>query len=238
MVAFPKALIKKKEFSKKEYIDCFAKCYSMTVPQINYDLKKRIEDGSVIKIGWGKYAIPTSRRVYKYAYSDIVYEIAEILDTEYYSLDFQITELKQLNSFVNHQIAHNTIFVFVEKDYIDYVFDTLWKRYSGRVMLKPKAEDYFRYLQDDEIVVLRLPSQSPKGIEQPWMSRLEKIIVDTYTDKLIEKIVPDSEKSAILETSFHDYAIDLGTMKHYAKRKGAEKEIEKILAAKAMYTSI
>lgn len=229
MPILPGELVKKQEFSKQEYIDCFIESYGMTVPQINYDLKKRIADGTVIKTGWGRYALPSDRKVYQYSYSDISCEIAGTIAAEYYSLDFQITELKQLNSFANHQIAHNTIFVFVENDYVDFVFDTLWKKYPGKVMLKPKAEDYFRYHQDDEIVVLRLPSQSPKGIDAPWMSRLEKIIVDTYTDKLIEKIVPDSEKTAILETSFHDYVIDPGTMRHYARRKGTEKEIEEIL---------
>ncbi len=144
-------------------------------------------------------------------------------------LDFQVFELRQLNRFMNHQMAHNTIFVAIENDLVDYVFESLWKTYPGRVMLKPKADQYYRYRQDDEIVVGRLPSETPKGIDEPWMSRLEKILVDVFTDKLVSQIVPDGEKEAIIDGAFSDYMLDENTMIRYAKRKGAEKKMQKVL---------
>ena len=74
----------------------------------------------------------------------------------YEGLDFQVFELIQLNDFVSHQIAHNTIFVTIENKLLDYVSDTLWNAYPGKVLFKPKVDQYYRYRQDDEIVVGRL----------------------------------------------------------------------------------
>ena len=56
-----------------------------------------------------------------------------------------------------------------------------------------------RFLQDDEIVVGRLPSESPKGIEKTWHSRLEKILVDISVDKLLTQIIPQVEYYNIFE---------------------------------------
>ena len=85
------------------------------------------------------------------------------------------------------------------------------------------------YLQDDEIVVGRLPSESPKGFNRPWESRLEKIIVDVFTDKLISRIVPEGEKGAIISGAFDSYLLDEKTMIRYAKRKGVDARFRKIL---------
>ena len=202
--------------------------YSMTGPQIAYDLNKRLDQGSIVRVGWGRYSLP-KKRIYRYQYSESAIDVVKTISDDYDGLDFQVFELRQLNSFMNHQMAHNTIFVAIENDLVDYVFESLWKTYPGRVMLKPKADQYYRYRQDDEIVVGRLPSETPKGIDEPWMSRLEKILVDVFTDKLVSQIVPDGEKEAIIDGAFSDYMLDENTMIRYAKRKGAEKKMQKVL---------
>lgn len=107
----------------------------------------------------------------------------------------------------------------------DYVFEELCNHFPGKVMLKPSAELYYRYSQDNQIVIERVPSQTPKGVIQPWQSRLEKILVDILTDKLISRIVPDSEKSAITAGMLNEYTFDKGVMMTYAKRKGAVKKL-------------
>jgi len=45
----------------------------------------------------------------------------------------------------------------------------------------------------------------------------------------MSEIVPNSEKEAIITGAFDLYLIDTKTMIRYAKRKGAEKRIEKLL---------
>ena len=228
MRQIPDSLQKKDYFSRQEYTDAMVSSYEMTGPQIAYDLNKRLDQGAIVRVGWGRYSLP-KKRMYRYQYSDSAIEVVKTISDDYDGLDFQVFELRQLNSFMNHQMAHNTIFVAVENDLVDLVFDSLWKAYPGRVMLKPKVDQYYRYRQDDEIVVGRLPSETPKGIDKPWMSRLEKILVDVFTDKLVSKIVPDGEKEMIIDGAFSEYMLDENTMIRYAKRKGTEKKMKKIL---------
>ena len=229
MKMLPSALRDIGTFSRREFTRTMVINYGMTEPQVAYDLKKRLDRGELVRAGWGKYSLPM-KRVYAHHYSDASMDVVKTINESYEGVDFQLFELIQLNDFMNHQIAHNTIFVTIENDLIDYVFESLWKAYPGKVMLKPKLEQYYRYLQDDEIIVGRLPSDTPKGVDAPWMSRLEKILVDVFTDKLISAIVPEGEKEMIINGAFNDYLVDQDTMLRYAKRKGTERRIMKVLS--------
>jgi len=224
----PSSLTEKEGFSKQDFVREMSFAYGITGPQISYDLKKQLALGNIVHSGWGQYAFPR-KRIYSWDYSKEAASIAEELRKDYDDLDFQIFELRQLNEFMNHQIVHNVIFVYVENDLVDFAFDTLWNMKPGKVLLKPGANQYFRYRQDDEIIVNRLPSETPKGNVEPWRSRLEKVLVDVFTDKLVGSIVPECEKESILCGAFQSYLLDKRTMLRYAKRKGAEKKIKEVL---------
>lgn len=229
MRTLPPVLAQKESFSRSEFSKEMKNCYTLTDTQVAYDLDKRLKKGLLIRSGWGQYSLPKEKALYNHPYSAAAAQVATTITEQFSGLNFQVFELVQLNSFMNHLVAHNTIFVWVENDLLDYVFGALWKAYPGRVLRKPRIDEYYRYLQEDEIVVNRLPSESPKGYGNSWKSRLEKILVDVAVDKLISGIVPDGEKRAIFDNAFHDYLIDVNTMLSYAKRKGAEKKIQEVL---------
>ena len=210
------------KFTRKQYYDAYREKYGeKTRDTLDYALRKEVTAGNIVHIGRNQYAYAKEKRLYTYEYSDAARHVAVEILKEYPSVDFQIFELVQLNTFVNHLYAHNTIFVSVENDAVDYVFDSLRDEYPGRIMLKPRAEDYFRYLVENQIVVLRLPSESPKGIDAPWKSRLEKILVDIMVDKLLTRIVSESEYDVIFSQAFDRYLVDTSSMLRYASRKGA-----------------
>jgi len=210
------------KFTRKDFYDAYREGHGeKTQDALDYALRREVAAGNIVHVGRNQYAYAKEKRIYKYDYSDVAGQVAVEIQKDYPSVDFQIFELTQLNAFVNHLYAHNTIFVSVENDAIDYVFDSLRDEYPGRIMLKPKADDYFRYLVDNQIVVLRLPSESPKGIDAPWKSRLEKILVDITVDKLLTRIVSVSEYDAIFSQAFDRYLIDTSAMLRYANRKGA-----------------
>ncbi len=225
----PLSLMKAGSFSRKDFSAALKDAYDLKDHQVTYELKKRLEKGSVLRTGWGQFTLPSDKTLYRHSYSEAALQVVEAISSHYTDLDFQIFELTQLNGFMNHLAAHNTIIVSVENDLLEYVFGTLWDCFPGRVLLKPNEDEYYRYLLDDEIVVNRLPSESPKGYGPAWQSRLEKILVDITVDKFVSRIVPESEKKTILDNAFHDYLIDRNTILRYAKRKGAEKKIRSVL---------
>ena len=218
------------KFSRQDYILAYKDQFGESnIYTIEYALRKAVSEGEIIHVGRDQYAVSDKRRNYQYKYSEAAVQIASVIRKEYPNVDFRVFELTQLNAFVNHLLAHNTIFVSVENDVIDFVFDTLRNEYPGRVMLKPKIEEYYRYLVDDQIVILRLPTETPKGTGEVWHSRIEKILVDIVVDKLLAKIVSPSEYKTIFTEAYERYLIDENTMFRYANRKGAGKKFRECM---------
>lgn len=125
---------------------------------------------------------------------------------------------------MNHQIAHNVVYLSVENALGNFVFEELRERYPGKV--------FQQYWQDNMIVIVKLPTEAPKGKRIFWHTELEKLLVDIMADKLVKQSVIKSEYSAIYEETFHHYAIDESKMFRYAKRRTADKRILDFLADK------
>lgn len=186
-----------------------------------YRLREDTAEGKIIHIGRDMYVYPGDKQIYSHPYSEASRTVVNEIQGEYPDTVFQVFELIQLNSFVNHLYAHNTIFISVENDLTDYVFDSLRRKYPGRVMLKPSPDHYYRYLVEDQIVIQRLPSEAPKSDSAAWQSRLEKILVDISVDKLLTGIVSSGELGTIFDEAFEHYYLDIKTMYRYARRRGA-----------------
>ena len=76
-------------------------------------------------------------------------------------------------------------------------------------------------MNEDMIVILKLPTESPKGISVFWDTRIEKMLVDIAVDKLLTKVVYAGEYPTIYRDVFKKYAIDVNAMFRYARRRGA-----------------
>lgn len=80
-------------------------------------LKKLLDTGKIVRVGRNSYCVVDEQvKKYHYNYSELANEVAGIIIKEFPYLQFTIFELVQLNAFVNHQIAHNVVFVSVEAD--------------------------------------------------------------------------------------------------------------------------
>ena len=209
-------------FSRSDLQTVMEKCGHPTSKSItNHLLTRMLASGDIVRVGRNRYRVAASLQKYHYAYSEFAVSVAdEIIHTHPY-LDFRIFELIQLNEFINHQIAHNIVFVSVEGGLEGDVFNTLWEKHRGSVLLNPNADELFRYMTENMIVIIKLPTESPRGIIKFWNTRLEKMLVDIAADKLLGKVVYSGEYPAIYQEAFRKYAIDKSTMFRYAGRRGA-----------------
>lgn len=192
-------------------------------------LKKYLQDGEIVRIGRNAYCVRGNLKDYEYDYSDLSVHIAEILNDEFYDVDFRIFELYQMNRFLNHQIAHNVIFVFVEKELCTSAFERLKKEYESNILINPTEDDFFNYRRDDMIVVRNLLTESPKGKKEIWHTDLEKMLVDIFSENLIKAMFSESEYPAIYEEAFDSYVIDESQMFRYAKRRKSADRIKKFI---------
>jgi len=200
---------------------------------VNHMIIRLLQNGNIIRTGRNQYAVSGTRKIYQFPHSEQVLLLADEINSTHPFLDFRLFELTQLNEFVNHQIAHNILFLSVEGGLEEDVFSTLWEKHSGSVMLKPGIDDLYRYMTEDIIVIEKLPSESPKGIRAFWDTRIEKWLVDIAVDKLLRKVVYSGEYPAIFQDAVKKYVIDKNVMARYARRRGALDKYRKFLVEEA-----
>ena len=200
-------------------------------------LRKRVQEllnnGYISRIGRGIYCVSKNEtEQYKYDYSELSCEVANIIKENHPYLNFTIFEQIQLNEFVNHQLAHNVIFLSIEDDLADFVFDTLKEVYPEKVLLNPTLDIYHQYWYDNMIVIGKLITEAPKGIKDRWHTRIEKLLVDIVSEPLIIDSLSAGEYPTIYEEAFRKYVIDESCLFRYAKRRSADKKIRKIITEK------
>lgn len=193
-------------------------------------LQSFLKNGSVIRVGRNAYSVPQQgQTAYAHEYSSLAIEVADQLKTDYPLLDFRIFESIQLNDFVNHQIAHNVVYLSIENGLGDFVFGDFREKYPGKVLLHPGVKVFQQYWQDNMLVIEKLPTEAPRGKAAFWHTELEKMLVDIMADKLVMESVIESEYPAIYEEAFSRYIVDESQMFRYAKRRTADKRIRNFL---------
>ena len=126
------------KFSRKDFYDAFIEENgNKTADALDYALRREFAKGTIIHIGRNQYTIAKSNRIYNNSYSDEAKLAVQEIKQEYPMVDFQVFELVQLNEFVNHLIAHNTIFISVENEVLGY------RLKNGIIKRKQKSQAIF-----------------------------------------------------------------------------------------------
>lgn len=221
----------KEKFSRKEMLESFRReGYSLSDASFYKTLEGLVHNGNIIRESRDVYFVPDGRTAdYTHTYSELAKEVANIMTEQYPYLTYSVFELVQLNDFVNHQIAHNVIYLSVEADITGFVFDTLKEYYPGKVLINPTVELYHQYWSDNMIVIVKLTTEAPKGKEIVWHARLEKILVDLFAEPLIMESVSESEYPAIYKDAFTRYVIDKKALFRYANRRKVDKKISEFI---------
>ena len=190
-------------------------------------LKLLCDKGEITRTRKGHFAV-SGKKDYSYNLSDTAKAISSAVQNQYPLVAFQIWELYQMNEFVNHQMAKNTIFVEVENMLDESVFHQLFETYP-HVLLNPGADEYYKYAGNGTIVVRRLISEAPPGFGEYRQTSIEKLLVDLFGRGITGVIISRSEYRAIYEDAFKKYNINQAKMFRYARRRGIEKPIKEYI---------
>lgn len=190
-------------------------------------LNQMCEQNLISRTGRGTYSSNVGRK-YDYPISDTAQKVSKQIKKKFPLVKFQIWELYQMNEFVNHLIAKNTIFIDVENMLAEAVFDFLFDKHK-HVLYAPSAVEYYKYSAGETIVVKKLISETPAAEGEFNKATLEKILVDLFSKGITGSIIPRSEYRAIFEDSFKRYSINTAMMYRYARRRGCEDKIKTFL---------
>ena len=190
-------------------------------------LQRLLKAGEIVRVGRNAYCIPQNGvGYYWHTYSDEATRVAQIMADQFPMAEFSIFELVQLNEFIRHLLAHNVLFLSVESDIAEFVFETLKSYFPGRVLLNPTVEMYHRYWYDGMIVINKLITEAPKGRQERWHTSLEKVLVDLVADPLLLGSIGDSEYPHIFEGAISKYVINKNRLQRYARRRSAASRLK------------
>lgn len=193
-------------------------------------LSKDLKAGTIARVGRNKYFLNQKNLLkYNYFYSKRTKDISKKIIQKYPNIKFCTFELYQLNEFLNHQIAHNIIFINVEKDLETYIFEFLKEQYPGKVFLNPSSQIVEQYWCDNMIIIKKLISEAPLNKDKSWSIRIEKILVDIFTDKILKNIINFNEYRKVYEDIFENYIVDETSMFRYAQRRKAKDKIKNFI---------
>lgn len=218
-------------FTRKELLESFRMAgYMLSEASFYKKVEELVKNGQIIRVGRNVYSLPDDKRLaYEYKYSELAEEVAQEIAQQYPYVNFSIFEFVQLNDFVNHLIAHNVIFLSVEAEIMDFVFETLRDKYPGKVLINPTVEIYHQYWSDNMIVLGKLTTEAPKGQKASWHTRLEKMLVDIMAEPLLLASISRAEYPHIYEDAFDRYFVDENGLFRYASRRKVTKKIKELI---------
>lgn len=218
-------------FTRKELLESFRMAgYMLSEASFYKKVEELVKNGQIIRVGRNVYSLPDDKRLtYEYKYSELAEEVAQEIAQQYPYVNFTIFEFVQLNDFVNHLIAHNVIFLSVEAEIMDFVFETLRDKYPGKVLINPTVEIYHQYWSDNMIVLGKLTTEAPKGQKALWHTRLEKMLVDIMAEPLLLASISRAEYPHIYEDAFDRYIVDENGLFRYASRRKVTKKIKELI---------
>lgn len=205
---------------------------SFSEGQMKRFLENMIETSKIEHVGRNKYRKAVGRAntsKYENHYSEKATQVISIMRKEFPLIEYRIWELSWLNEFFNHQLGHNYIFLEVENEGCEFVFERMISEFGGNVLLKPDQNQILRYGTNDSIIIDRLIGEAPKGITEQYGLAIEKLVVDLFANKRLREMLSLGDYPSALENIFAMYEADQVKMFRYARRRNKEKELLEFL---------
>ena len=163
-----------------------------------------------------------SKKIYSVKKGKISNDIVNVIVSKY-DINFIIWNISLLNEWLNHLINTSILILEVEKPYIEFVFEYLKGKYN--VLLNPNKEEIYYYSTNNTIILMPLISKAPINLKEKT-PKIEKIIIDIFSDKIIKFFYDGNEIKDIYEQIFATYAVNYKTLFAYSKRRSIFKEFK------------
>jgi hypothetical protein len=145
-------------------------------------------------------------------------------------IEISVWETSWLDNFMNHQIYNSFTIFEVDKEVVNSVYNLL-KEKRDRVYMNPSEKDVENYIHGENAIVIRpLVKEAPiQDIGKVKVSKLEKILVDLYFDKILLTSYQGNEMKHIFKRSFDEYEINFTTLYRYARNRSIKDKFKEYL---------
>ena len=199
----------------------------LTYNSFKWIVAELIKNKQIYRIDYNLYSQDCSveKKIYTPFYSENTQKLKHMIEGEYPLADFCFFEAYLLNEFLNHQIANNTIIIQMEKEVGGFLFDYLQDEWDGRILYKPKQNDFERYWSKDCVIIVDKVSEAPKKKEKPHDMTIEKLLVDIFAEPMIRILFSPGEYLFMVETALSLYNVDKKRLFRYARRRNAADKV-------------
>ena len=221
-----------KVFTRKELIANLKSGNQIGSPgTLSEQMYRLLKSGQLIRLERGVYKLPDdARKNFSAVCSEEMRKINQRIKNKFPFVDYCLWSGSSLMPYMHHIPNLNLMFVDVEREVAESVFNLLNAESNKRVFLMPSPTDFERYISANEAIIIRpLISESPlqliEGINTPT---IEKILVDIVGD--IEfSFLQGSEINQVYTTIFERHGVNKNKLIRYATRRGRKEEVEQLL---------
>ena len=223
-----------KVFTRKELIANLKREEQIGSPgTLSEQLNRLLKSGQLVRIDRGVYKLPDdARKDFSVLCTEDMRRINQKIKTQFPFVDYCLWSASTLMPYMHHIPNLNLLFVDVEREVAESVFNLLNSDSNKRVFLMPTLTDFERYISTNDAIIIRpLISESPlqlvEGINTPT---IEKIMVDIVGDVEFY-FLQGSEINYVYASIFERHSINKNKLLRYATRRGRKEEVEQLLNA-------
>ncbi len=221
-----------KVFTRQELLTNLKSRYTISSSgSLSEQLNRLLKSGQIIRLKRGIYSLPENvKKDFIVNCSDEIRSIDLQIKKQFPFANYCIWDSSAIMTYMLHIPNIKSIYVDVEREVAESVFNLLNSANAKRVYLMPTLTDIERYISGKEAIIIRiLISESPlqviEGINTP---AIEKILVD-IVDDVEFSFLKGSEIHYVYDTIFERHNINKNKLLRYATRRGRKQEVEQML---------
>jgi len=220
-----------KVFTRKELITHLKNQTKVeSLRSLSERLDRLLKSKQLIRLERGVYGLPaTSKKGFMAFVSDEIKQLNLQLKTQFPFVNFCVWSSKTIAPYMHHIPNLNYTYIDVERDVTESVFDFLNNNSSVRVFLCPDQDDFSRYINGTESIIVRTliseaPLQMLEGFNTP---SIEKILVDAAGDVEFD-FLQGAEITYFYRNVAERHNINKSKLMRYATRRGRRQEVEQL----------
>ncbi len=196
-----------------------------------YELKKA---NIIVSITRGIFKLSDNKEIFKPSISKKLSIISNLLCKNFNSISYCCWSSSWLNEFSRHQATNEIVFVEVEKELVNSIFNLLIDNEFKNVYIEPDKFVTETYISENQtsIIVKSLITKSPiQFVDKIVVPKLEKILVDLFSDNKYLVAFKGYEQNIIFENAFDKYQLNLSNLINYSRRRKKDKLLTDFLIA-------
>jgi len=221
-----------KVFTRKELIaDLKSQAPVNALNTLSEQMDRLLKSNQIVRLERGVYALSdNAKKEYSIVCSDEIKRIYQQIKTQFPFANYCIWDSNAIMPYMHHIPNLNFIYVDVERDVTESVFNLLNSDRSQRVFLMPDQTQFERYIIGSKAIIIRplvseAPLQTIEGMNTPT---IEKILVDIIGDVEFS-FLQGNEMNSVYTNIFERNNVNKNKLVRYATRRGRKQEVEQLL---------